>query len=47
MYKEPLFWWMSPRKEKNQQWYWGYQKVRMIVLKDKPLNKANSTKVEK
>lgn len=27
-----LQWWMSPTKDKNEQWWWGYQKVRMVVL---------------
>jgi len=27
-----LQWWMVPRKDEHEQWWWGYQKVRMVVL---------------
>jgi hypothetical protein len=28
--RKPLDWFMSPRKDDKNQWWWGYQKVRMI-----------------
>lgn len=27
-----LFWWMSPRRDENYQWWWGYLKVYMRRL---------------
>lgn len=27
-----LFWWMSPRKDNQEQWWWGYRKVFMRRL---------------
>lgn len=29
-----LQWWMVPRKDEHNQWWWGYQKVRLVVLPD-------------
>lgn len=48
MAREPLIWWMSPRKAENHQWWFGYQKVRLIKLPDaekrKYLEKQNGFK---
>ena len=30
--KVGLKWWMVPHRDHNYQWWWGYQKVRMIKL---------------
>jgi len=27
-------WWMVPKADKYGQWWWGYQKVRLVVLPD-------------
>lgn len=27
-----MFWWMSPIRDENYQWWWGYQKVFLNVL---------------
>ena len=27
-----LFWWMSPQRDEQYQWWWGYQRVTMQVL---------------
>ena len=34
-----LFWWMSPQRDKHYQWWWGYQKVRMIKLPEEEKRK--------
>ena len=30
----PIFWWLSPKKDSNYQWWVGYQKVRIVILPD-------------
>lgn len=27
-------WWMVPKADKYGQWWWGYQKVRLVILPD-------------
>jgi hypothetical protein len=46
--RSALFWWLSPRKDDNYQWWFGYQKVRMNILPDSEkqayLRKQNESK---
>jgi hypothetical protein len=43
--KTNMFWWLTPRRDEHYQWWWGYQKVRMVVLpesdKQKYLRRQN------
>lgn len=38
-----MFWWISPKRDENYQWWWGYSKVYMRRLpeveKQKYINK--------
>jgi hypothetical protein len=31
---------MMPKKDQNEQWWWGYQKVRLVILPDQDRLKA-------
>jgi len=43
-----MFWFLIPRKDENYQWWWGYHKVRPVVLpeseKQKYLERMNNSK---
>lgn len=30
--RHTLQWWMVPKADEHGQWWWGYQKVRLVVL---------------
>lgn len=37
--KHVLQWWMSPKADEHGQWWWGYQKVRLVVLPEEEKQK--------
>ena len=51
--RHTIQWWMVPKRDEHGQWWWGYQKVRIVVLPEEeklafiekmtrfPLDKSN------